>query len=101
MKMAALWVVASCWVVRVHQCFGGPYWIHHQGDAGRTKGVGNVSKLIPFCMALQPRTRPSSHRRQNVKSYLMKFYFLGLFQNLHGQVFEKYQGALCLVLTGT
>jgi hypothetical protein len=63
-KMAVFWVVAPCSLVEVYHRFGGPSWIKHQGDRpddGGSRDLRNVGKLLPDCMALQPRRQPSSY----------------------------------------
>jgi hypothetical protein len=34
MKMTAFWDVALCSLIKVHQCFKGAYYFHHQDDSG-------------------------------------------------------------------
>jgi hypothetical protein len=65
MKMAVLWVVASCSLVEVHRRFRGPCCLHHQSnhrpDDGGSKDLWKDGKLLPDHTALQPRRQPSSY----------------------------------------
>jgi hypothetical protein len=59
MKMAVFWVVASCSLVGVYRHFRSSCCLHHHPDGG-SKHLFNVSKLLPDCMAQQPRRQSSS-----------------------------------------
>jgi hypothetical protein len=65
MKMAVLWVVASCRLVEVYQRFRDLYCLHrhgvtHRPDDGGSTDLWNVGKLISVYMMLQARRQPSS-----------------------------------------
>jgi hypothetical protein len=48
-------------LVVVYRCFRGTCCLHHyHPDDGGSKYVSNVSELLPYYMALQPRRQPSS-----------------------------------------
>jgi hypothetical protein len=64
-KMAVFWVVASCRLVRVYQCFSGLYCFHHQDD--------ETSETLMNSYQSTRRYNPEdshlhSHRRENLKS---------------------------------
>jgi hypothetical protein len=49
-------------------CLTGHMWLPHFPDDGGSKDLWNVSKLIPFYMALQPRRRITHHCTHHLRN---------------------------------
>jgi hypothetical protein len=61
--MAVLWVVAPCSPVEVCRRFRGACCLHYEGDddAGGSKHLRNVGRLLADCARRQARRQPSSY----------------------------------------